>query len=214
MREPMEMEKRIQLVGTGGLREIRKTGGTYKVEDKDTNTKSRYSELPVVRKGSHVDLDPYFCFSCTFLLWVHLHFFCPELSCCFRYYVLEEQNLGSLSGYSIPTDQCIRCGALDPRQVRFEIHYSSQRNAQAKEFSYKVLSIHDWTLEARCRKLKLAVCVKFYGMCNLWFRFLEQLHQHVHKIPSILHLKPTFSILHHHFYKTLTSVYLFYKIFQ
>ena len=26
--------------------------------------------------------------------------------------------------------------------------------------------------------------------------------------------KPTFSILHHHFYKTLTSVYLFYKIFQ
>nr|POF25932.1 hypothetical protein CFP56_37933 [Quercus suber] len=28
MREHMEMEKRIQLVGTGGLREIRKTGGT------------------------------------------------------------------------------------------------------------------------------------------------------------------------------------------
>ena len=43
---------------------------------------------------------------------------------------------------------------------------------------------------------------------------LEQLYQLVHKIPSILHLKPTFSILHHHFYKTLTSVYLFYKIFQ
>ena len=43
---------------------------------------------------------------------------------------------------------------------------------------------------------------------------LEQLHQLVHKIPSILHLKPTFSILHHHFYKTPTSVYLFYKIFQ
>ena len=42
---------------------------------------------------------------------------------------------------------------------------------------------------------------------------LEQLHQLVHKIPSILHLKPTFSILHH-FYKTPTSVSLFYKIFQ
>ena len=26
--------------------------------------------------------------------------------------------------------------------------------------------------------------------------------------------KPTFSILYHHFYKTLTSVYLFYNIFQ
>ena len=43
---------------------------------------------------------------------------------------------------------------------------------------------------------------------------LKQLHQLVHKIPSILHLKPTFSILHHHFYKTPISVYLFYKIFQ
>ena len=43
---------------------------------------------------------------------------------------------------------------------------------------------------------------------------LEQLHQLVHKILSILDLKPTFSILHHHFYKTPTSVYLFYKIFQ
>lgn len=67
MREHMEMEKRIQLVGTGGLREIRKTGGTCEVEDKDTYTKSRYNDLPVVRKGAHVDLDPYFCFSCTFL---------------------------------------------------------------------------------------------------------------------------------------------------
>ena len=64
MREPMEMEKRIQLVGTGGLREIRKTGGgTCKVEDKDSYTKSRYNDLPVVRRGAHVDIDPYFCFS-------------------------------------------------------------------------------------------------------------------------------------------------------
>ena len=45
-------------------------------------------------------------------------------------------------------------------------------------------------------------------------RILEQLHQLVHKIPFILHLKPTFSILHHHFYKIPTSVYLFYKIFH
>ena len=43
---------------------------------------------------------------------------------------------------------------------------------------------------------------------------LEQLHQSVHNIPSILHLKPTFSILHYRFYKTFTSVYLFYKIYQ
>ena len=43
---------------------------------------------------------------------------------------------------------------------------------------------------------------------------LEQPHQLVEKIPSILHKKPIFSILHHHFYKTPTSIYLFYKTFQ
>ena len=43
---------------------------------------------------------------------------------------------------------------------------------------------------------------------------LEQPHQLVEKIPSILHKKPTFSILHRYFYKTPTSVYLFYKTIQ
>ena len=42
---------------------------------------------------------------------------------------------------------------------------------------------------------------------------LEQPHQLVEKIPSILHKKHTFSILHHYFYKTLTSVHLLYTIF-
>ena len=45
-------------------------------------------------------------------------------------------------------------------------------------------------------------------------KYLKQPHQLVEKISSILHKKPTFSILYHHFYKTLTSVYLFYNIFQ
>ena len=43
---------------------------------------------------------------------------------------------------------------------------------------------------------------------------LEHSHQLMEKIPSILHKKPTFSILHHYFYKTPTSVYLFYKTIQ
>ena len=42
---------------------------------------------------------------------------------------------------------------------------------------------------------------------------LEQLHQSLQKIPSILHKKLTFSILHYHFYKTPTSVYLLYTLF-
>ena len=36
----------------------------------------------------------------------------------------------------------------------------------------------------------------------------------MHNIPSILHLKPTFSILHINFYKTPTSIYLFYTFIQ
>ena len=36
----------------------------------------------------------------------------------------------------------------------------------------------------------------------------------MHKIPSILHVKPTFSILHTNFYKTPTSIYLFYTFIQ
>ena len=42
---------------------------------------------------------------------------------------------------------------------------------------------------------------------------LEQLHQSLQKIPSILHKKLNFSILLHHFYKTSTSVYLLYTFF-
>ena len=45
-------------------------------------------------------------------------------------------------------------------------------------------------------------------------KYLEQPHQLVEKISSILHKKPTFSILHHYFYKTPTSIYLFYKTIQ
>ena len=36
----------------------------------------------------------------------------------------------------------------------------------------------------------------------------------MHNIPSILHLKPTFSILHTNFYKIPTSIYLFYTFIQ
>ena len=48
---------------------------------------------------------------------------------------------------------------------------------------------------------------------NQPFINLEYSHQLVEKIPFILHKKPIFSILHHHFYKTPTSVYLLYTIF-
>ena len=54
----------------------------------------------------------------------------------------------------------------------------------------------------------------FHAIQFLKAHTLEQLHQSMHNIPSILHLKPTFSIFHYHFYKIFTSVYLFYKIFQ
>ena len=49
---------------------------------------------------------------------------------------------------------------------------------------------------------------------NQPFINLEYSHQLMEKIPFILHKKPIFSILHYHFCKTLTSVYLFYKTFQ
>jgi len=39
----------------------------------------------------------------------------------------------------------------------------------------------------------------------------EYSHQSGQIFPSILHYKPTFSILHYHISKTPTSVYLFYK---
>ena len=42
----------------------------------------------------------------------------------------------------------------------------------------------------------------------------EHSHQLVEKISSILRKKSTFSILHYYFYKTPTSVYLFYKTIQ
>ena len=45
------------------------------------------------------------------------------------------------------------------------------------------------------------------------FLLLEQLHQLVQNFFHFAPLKPTFSILHTHFYKTPTSVYLFCKIF-
>ena len=57
----------------------------------------------------------------------------------------------------------------------------------------------------------------FFLLFSLFFYYswvpLEQLHQSVQKIPSILHKKPTFSILHYHFYKTPTSIYLLYTLF-
>ena len=43
---------------------------------------------------------------------------------------------------------------------------------------------------------------------------LEQLHQLVQNFFHFAPLKPTFSILHTHFYKTTTSVYLFYTFIQ
>ena len=43
---------------------------------------------------------------------------------------------------------------------------------------------------------------------------LEYPHQWMQKIFHFAHLKPTFSILHIHFYKTFTSVYLFYTFIQ
>ena len=128
MREPMEMEKRIQLVETGGLREIRKTGGgTCKVEDKDSYTKSRYNDLPVVRRGAQLILTHIFVFH--------------EPFCDGSTSISSVQNLAAVSGTMFwknkswssvwlqHSNGTIQCGALDPRQVRFEILYSSQRNA-------------------------------------------------------------------------------------
>ena len=52
-------------------------------------------------------------------------------------------------------------------------------------------------------------------MLEFWpFACLEQLHQLVHKFFHFAHLKSTFSILHTYFYKTPTSVYLFYTFIQ
>ena len=53
-----------------------------------------------------------------------------------------------------------------------------------------------------------------HNILRLTYFSLEHSHQLVEKIPSILHKKPTFSILHHYFYKTPTSIYLFYKTIQ
>ena len=47
-----------------------------------------------------------------------------------------------------------------------------------------------------------------------FLRVLEQPHQGMQKIPSILHQKSTFSILHNQFYKTPTSVHLLFTIFH
>ena len=44
--------------------------------------------------------------------------------------------------------------------------------------------------------------------------YLEQLHQLVHKFFHFAYLKSTFSILHTYFYKTPTSVCLFYTFIQ
>ena len=43
---------------------------------------------------------------------------------------------------------------------------------------------------------------------------IKQLHQLMEKIFHFTHLKPTFSILHSHFYKTPTSVCLLYTFIQ
>lgn len=100
--ENMETEKRIQLVGTGGLRDIRKTGGTCKVEDKDIYTKSRYNDLPLVRRELVLIL--------THILVFHVRFCDGSTSissvqnlAAVSGTMFEEQNLGPVSGYYIPT---------------------------------------------------------------------------------------------------------------
>ena len=55
--------------------------------------------------------------------------------------------------------------------------------------------------------------LKYPFLCFSFPR-LEQLHQLVQNFFHFAPLKPTFSILHTHFYKTPTSVYLFYTFIQ
>lgn len=90
-------------MGTGGLRHIRKTGGTSKVEDKDTYTKSRYNDLPVVRRELVLILTHIFVFHVPFCDGSTSVSFVQNLAAVSGN-MYEEQNLGPVSlGYNIPT---------------------------------------------------------------------------------------------------------------
>ena len=58
------------------------------------------------------------------------------------------------------------------------------------------------------------LCVTYYNKKNLVALKLRHQHLHVQNFLHFAHLKPIFSILHIYFYKTPTSVYLFYTFIQ
>ena len=81
-----------------------------------------------------------------------------------------------------------------------------------KPNSFHGPSILDWAKTISIRFLKVFVFT--FQQSQSQNSLLEQLHQLVHNFFHFAHLKSTFFILHTYFYKTPTSVCLFYTFIQ